>query len=138
MDIEKLYNTVRSIEDIGERKRYLKTLTEEERKAYNKYSNEINCKKYNNNPENKKKYNEIRKNHVAKERKEEPEQYQEQNIKDLRTFREKVKKKKALIIISNAIRTKKAREELKRRKDIKERMSNLESLLSDLRKELEK
>lgn len=138
MNPEELYKKARSIEDNGERRAYLRSLTTEERTAYNKYRNKINAKNFNDKPENKKKYNEIRKGHIAYQRTLAPEHFQEQNIKDLKTYREKQKKMKALLVITNAIKTKKAKAEFKRLKDIKEKMSSLESKLSELRLELQK
>lgn len=138
MNTEEIYNKVRSIDNMGARKEYLKTLTPEEKKAYDRFRQKINAKNFNDKPENKEKYNEMRRKRIKDERKLHPEHYQEQNIKDLKTYRNKRKEKKALSIISNAIRAKKARQELKRLKDIKEKVSNLESILSNLRLELKK
>lgn len=126
------------MESMAERKAYLRTLTEEEKIAYNRYRQKINAKKFNDKPENKKKYNEMRKNHIKYQRELAPEHFQEQNVKDLKNFREREKKKKALLVITNAIRAKKAKEELKRLKEVKEKISGLESLLNNLRKELKK
>lgn len=138
MNPEEIYNKARSIEDNKERRAYLKSLTAEEKIAYNKYRNKINAKNFNDKPENKKRYNEMRKGHIAHQRKLAPEHFQEQNIKDLKTYREKQRKMKALLVITNAIRTKKAKAEFRRLKDIKEKMSSLESKLSELRLELQK
>ena len=138
MNAESIYNKVKSIEENAEKRAYLKSLTAEEKVAYDKYRNKINAKKFNDRPENKTRYNEIRKKHIKDERKLHPEHFQEQNLKDLKTFREKQKKKMALLVITNAIRTKKARAEMTRLKNIKDEMSRLEGLLSNLRLEIKK
>ena len=71
--------------------------------------------------ENRLKYNEIRKDYITELRKAEPQRMKEQNNKDVQAFRERQKAQKEIInnktksinILTDAIRARKARAEMK-------------------------
>jgi len=99
MNAEEVYNKVQSFKkDIKSRNEFLKTLSDSLKIAYRKYSNSIRQKKYNEKPENKEKMNEKRNEHLKKLRKNEPVKYKEQNIKDVKAFREREKVKEKVIL----------------------------------------
>ncbi len=72
-----------------DRKIFLSSLTEAQRILYTRYNNKVRQDKFKANEENKQKYNVKRKEHIEKLRKNEPERMREQNIKDVRAFRER-------------------------------------------------
>ena len=121
MDGKYFYEMANTQLNIKERKAYLQTLTEEQRKLYTRYGNKVRQDKFKANEENKEKYNKIRKEHIEKLRKNEPERMREQNIKDVRAFRERekateeaiLKKTKSINILTDAIKAYKARKEMK-------------------------
>ena len=118
MDGKYIYEMANSQINLTDRKQYLSTLTEEQRKLYTRYNNKIRQDKFKANEANKAKYNEIRKEHIAELRQNEPEKMKQQNIKDVRAFRERekqeiiLKKSKSMNTLTDAIRARKARAEL--------------------------
>lgn len=94
MDIVSIYEKASSIVSIGERRKYLATLTDEEKIEYRKYLGKLRQIKFNSNPENKDKYNAKRREHITLLRKNEPEKMKEQNNKDIKEYR---KREKAMI-----------------------------------------
>ena len=121
MDGKYFYDLANSQLNMKDRKSYLSTLTEEQRKLYTRYGNKVRQDKFKANEENKQKYNEKRKEHIEKLRKNEPERMREQNIKDVRAFRERekateeaiLKKSKSINILTDAIKAYKARKQIK-------------------------
>ena len=121
MDGKYFYDMANSQLNMKDRKSYLSTLTEEQKKLYTRYGNKVRQDKFKADEENKLKYNEKRKEHIAELRKNEPERMREQNIKDVRAFRERekateeaiLKKSKSINILSDAIKAYKARKEIK-------------------------
>ena len=128
MDGKYIYEMANNQINMKDRKIYLSTLTEEQRKLYTRYNNKVRQDKFKANEENKEKYNKIRKEHIAELRKTQPERMKEQNIKDVRAFRERerateeaiLKKTKSINILTDAIKTRKARIEMKELKTRKE------------------
>ena len=119
MDGKYIYEMANSQINLTARKQYLSTLTEEQRKLYTRYNNKIRQDKFKANEANKTRYNEIRKEHIAELRQNEPEKMKQQNIKDVRAFRERekaqeiiLKKSKSINTLTDAIRARKARAEL--------------------------
>lgn len=118
---------------IGERKVYLSTLTEIEKGYYKKEVNKANQKNFLKNPENKARYNMDRRDNIKRLRQEQPEKMKEQNIKDVKAFRQREKEikqdiqaklkidleAKAKETLLNAIKARKARAELKEKKEDK-------------------
>lgn len=92
MNGEQLYFTISQM-TIGDRKIYLKTLTDNQRLLYTRYSNKMRQQKFNENPANKQKLNDHRKEYIATQRKEKPEEFKQKNIKDVKAFREREKAK---------------------------------------------
>ena len=82
-----------------ERNQYLKGLTEKERDFYNKEANKQRQRKFTADPQNVARYNMERKEHIKQMRKEDPERMKQQNIKDVKAFRERQNKTKAEIDI---------------------------------------
>lgn len=121
MDGKYFYDMANSQLNMKDRKLYLSTLTEEQRKLYTRYGNKMRQDKFKANEENKQKYNEKRKEHIAELRKNEPERMREQNIKDVRAFRERerateeaiLKKTKSINTLTDAIKAYKARKQMK-------------------------
>ena len=72
--------------------------------------------KFKANEANKTRYNEIRKEYIATLRQTEPEKMRQQNIKDVRAFKEREKAHKEILksmnTLTDAIRARKARAEL--------------------------
>lgn len=104
MEIVNIYEKASSILSIGERKKYLSTLTDEEKIEYRKYLGKLRQIKFNSNPENKEKYNNKRKEHITQLRKNEPEKMKAQTNKDIKEYRkrekvmiENIKKKQEMI-----------------------------------------
>ena len=119
MNGEQLYFTISQM-TIGDRKIYLKTLTDNQRLLYTRYSNKMRQQKFNENKDNKDKYNEKRREYISTQRKEKPEEFKQKNIKDVRAFREREKAKlneiqaklNATETLTNAIRVRKAKKEV--------------------------
>ena len=107
--------------NMKDRKEYLSTLTAAQKILYTRYGNKARQDKFKANEENKKIYNEKRKEHIEKLRKNEPERMREQNIKDVRAFRERekatedaiLKKTKSINTLTDAIKAYKARKQMK-------------------------
>jgi hypothetical protein len=89
---EQLYFTISQM-TLQDKKIYLATLTEQQRTLYKKYGNKMRQQRYNEKPENKEKLNEHRRQYIAKQREEKPEEFKKQNIKDVKAFREREKLK---------------------------------------------
>ncbi len=92
MNGEQLYFTISQM-TIGDRKIYLKTLTDNQRLLYTRYSNKMRQQKFNENKDNKDKYNEKRREYISKQREQKPDVFKQQNIKDVKAFREREKAK---------------------------------------------
>ena len=128
MDGKYYYDMVNSQLNMKDRKIYLSTLTEAQKTLYTRYNNKVRQDKFKANEENKEKYNKIRKDHITELRKKEPERMREQNIKDVRAFRERerateeaiFKKTKSINILTDAIKAYKAKKEMKTLKEAKE------------------
>jgi hypothetical protein len=128
MDGKYFYEMVNSQLNMKDRKTYLSTLTEAQKTLYTRYNNKVRQEKFKANEENKEKYNKIRKEHITELRKKEPERMREQNIKDVRAFREReraaeeaiIKKEKSKRTLTDAIKAYKAKKELKALKTAKE------------------
>jgi len=121
MDGKYFYDMANSQLNMKDRKSYISTLTEEQRKLYTRYGNKVRQDKFKADEEKKEKYNKIRKDHIEKLRKNEPERMKAQNNKDVRAFRERekateetiLKKTKSINILTDAIKAYKARKEIK-------------------------
>jgi hypothetical protein len=121
MDGKYYYDMVNSQLNMKDRKIYLSTLTEAQKTLYTRYNNKVRQDRFKANEENKEKYNKIRKDHITDLRKKEPERMREQNIKDVRAFRERerateeaiLKKTKSINTLTDAIKAYKARKEIK-------------------------
>ena len=126
MDGEQLYFTLSQM-NLKDKKAMLATLTENQKLLYKRYSNKIRQQRFNEKPENKEKLNEHRKLYIAEKRKENPVLFQQNNIKDVKAFREREKAKlkeindklKANEILTNAIKSRKAKKELINLKEAK-------------------
>ncbi len=94
MNGEYIYNMANSQLNMTDRKKYLSTLTAEQRLLYTRYNNKVRQDKFKANDNNKEKYNKIRKEYITELRKTEPERMRDQNIKDAAAFR--ARKKEAL------------------------------------------
>ena len=93
MDTSTLYELIQSKTNITERKKYIQTLTEEQKKAYTRYGNKIRQAKFASNAENKEKYNKKRADHNKAIRLEEPEKHRLLNIKYVGEYRSRKKDK---------------------------------------------
>ena len=124
---------------MGDKKIFLATLTDAQKLAYKRYSGKMRQQKFNENPANKQKLNDHRKIYIAEKRKEKPEVFKQQNIKDVKAFREREKAKlneieaklKATEILTNAIRVRNAKKEVitlkakKANEDVKEILNDI-------------
>lgn len=121
MDGKYFYEMANSQLNMKDRKIFLSNLTEAQRLLYTRYNNKVRQDKFKANEENKEKYNKIRKEHITNLRNKEPERMREQNIKDVRAFRERerateeaiFKKTKSINTLTNVIKAYKARKEMK-------------------------
>ena len=95
MDTKTSYELIQSKTDLTEKKRFIKTLTEEQKKEYTKYSNKIRQAKFASNPENKEKYNKVRSEYKKEIREKEPEKHKILNIKYVADYRQREKEKEA-------------------------------------------
>ena len=131
---QEIYQIARG-KSLTDRKAYLQSLTEQERDFYKKEDNKMRQKKFNTNPENKDKYNDIRKTYIETSRQENPELFSERNVRDVKAFREREKAKllqiqtklKANQTLTDAIKNRKARKELellKKEKVLKQQEKN--------------
>ncbi len=89
MDGKCFYDMENSQLNLKDRKIYLWTLTEAQKIFYTRYNNKVRQDKFKADEENKEKYNKIRNEHISNLRLKEPEKMREQNIKDVRAFRER-------------------------------------------------
>ena len=127
MNGEEIYNKVRSISNMTERKQYLAKLPEEQKKLYTRYGTSLRQRKFNENPDKKTEYNRIRKDYIADQRLANPDLYKARNIKDVKAFREREKaqkeqidnKLKSVNTLTDAIRARKARKEMEALRQIK-------------------
>ena len=87
---QEIYKIARS-KDLAERRHYLSSLTEEEKRFYKLEDGKARSKKFNENPEHKKRYNEMRSKNIEEAREKEPEVFAEVNLKDVKAFREREK-----------------------------------------------
>lgn len=123
-----------------DRRIFVMSLSQADKILYNRYKNKINQKKYLENPENRKKTNQIRKEHISTLRQIEPDKMKKQNLKDVKAFREREKQKLELIqnkaksVLTNAIKNKKARQELDKLKALKkiEASKTAKSMIDDI------
>jgi len=92
MNGEQLYFTISQM-NLKDKKVYLGTLTEAQKLLYKRHSNKLRQQKFNEKPQNKEALNKHRKEYIAKQRAQKPEEFQKQNIKDVRAFREREKSK---------------------------------------------
>jgi hypothetical protein len=69
MDGKYFYEMANDQLNMKDRKQYLSSLTEEQRKLYTRYGNKVRQDKFKANEENNKKYNEIRREHIEELRK---------------------------------------------------------------------
>ncbi|KAJ1463992.1 hypothetical protein T484DRAFT_3648789 [Baffinella frigidus] len=100
MDTTTIYEKIQQMTNITERKKYIQTLTEEEKKAYTRYGNKLRQAKFNADPANKEKYNKTRAEHKKVIKEEDPEKYRLLNIKYVGDFRLREKEdieKKAVV-----------------------------------------
>jgi len=119
---------------------YLARLTQDEKKYYNQYLTKLRQDRFKANEANRTKYNEIRKKHIEDLRKEEPEKMAIQNRKDVKAFglRNKAKvielstKQKATQTLRDAIRARKARAEMYKRKEQKQVQNDVSSILKNI------
>jgi len=95
MDTKTLYELIQSKPNLTEKKRFIQTLTEEQKKEYTKYSNKIRQAKFASNPENKEKYNKVRAEYKKEIREKEPEKHKILNIKYVADYRQREKEKDA-------------------------------------------
>ena len=124
---QEIYQIARG-KSLTDRKAYLQSLTEQERDFYKKEDNKMRQKKFNTNPENKEKYNDIRKTYIESSRQDNPELFSERNVRDVKAFREREKTKllqiqtklKANQTLTDAIKNRKARKELEQLKKERE------------------
>ena len=97
MNGKDIYDMVRSISNMTERKQYLAKLPEEQKKLYTRYGTSLRQRKFNEKPDKKTEYNKIRKDYIADQRLANPELYKARNIKDVKAFREREKAQKEQI-----------------------------------------
>ena len=98
-----------------EKTEYLKGLSAEQQLLYRRYKDIQRQKRYKENPENRKKANELSRVRMEELRSGEPEKYKEMNREHNKKYNEKIKainkKAEALNKITDAIKAKKARKE---------------------------
>jgi hypothetical protein len=140
MNGKEIYDMVRSISNMTERKQYLAKFTEEQKKLYTRYGNSLRQKKFNENPDKKTEYNRLRKDYIAEQRKTEPDLYKARNIKDIKAFREREKEKidnklKLVNTLTDAIRARKARKEMDALRKIKADKAKKREYMRRYRKE---
>lgn len=119
---------------------YLQRLTQEEKKFYNQYLTKLRQDRFKANEENRIKYNDIRKTHIADLRLNQPEKMAIQNRKDVKEFRKRSKakanelsiKQKATQTLTDAIRARKARAEMNKLRDAKTVKNDVSSILNSI------
>ena len=92
MNGEQLYYTLSNM-DLKDKRAFLATLSDNDKLLYKRHSNKVRQQKYNEKPENKASLNAHRKEYIAKQRLQKPEEFRKQNIKDVKAFREREKAK---------------------------------------------
>ena len=141
MDGKYIYEMVNSQLNVKDRRVYLSTLTQEQKQLYTRYNDKVRQDRFKENETNKLKYNEIRKEYIKTQREQFPDKYKEQNIKDVRNFRQKEKiilkgikdKENAVNILTDAIRARKSRKEVNILKELKSNDDiNKQNLISKL------
>ena len=105
MDTATIYDKIQLMTNITERKKYIQTLTEEEKKAYTRYGNKLRQAKFNADPVNKEKYNKVRADHKKVIKEEDPEKYRLLNIKYVGDFRLREKEEKEDIKKKSVVNT---------------------------------
>ena len=132
-DIYEYYNNLSSKAD---KKEYLLSLNEEQKILYKRYWSKLRQDKFKQDKDNVEKYNEIRNKHIKQLREKEPKKMSEQNKKDVKAYYERTKQKKAELDnklnavnkLIDAIKAKKARDEmakLKKERDIKKVLNDI-------------
>ena len=84
---------IQSKTNLTEKKKYIQTLTEDEKKEYRNYSNKLRQVKFASNPENKEKYNKVRAEYKKEIRENEPDKHKILNVKYVADYREREKEK---------------------------------------------
>jgi len=148
MDGKQLYDTISQM-NLKDKRVYLATLTENQKLLYKRYSGKLRQDRYNEKPENKAALNKHRKEYIAKEREKKPEEFRQQNLKDVKAFRTREKAKlneiqaktKAVNTLTDAVKARNARAEMRTLK--KEKAQNdvkdiLGSIIDTIPKEAQK
>ena len=119
-DIETKINGTTKLEKME----YLRNLTAEQQLLYRRYKDNQRQKRYKENPENRKKANELSKERMRELRSGEPEKYAEMNREHNKKYNEKLKalksKADAVKTLTDAIKARKARREMAKLKAEKE------------------
>jgi hypothetical protein len=105
MDAMALYESIQLKTNITERKKYIQTLTDEQKKAYTRYGNKLRQAKFNGDPDNKEKYNKVRADHKKVIKEEDPEKHRLLNIKYVADFRQREKDEKKDIVKQEEVKT---------------------------------
>jgi hypothetical protein len=79
MNGEQLYYTLSNM-DLKDKRAFLATLNDNDKLLYKRHSNKVRQQKYNEKPENKASLNAHRKEYIAKQRLQKPEEFRKQNI----------------------------------------------------------
>ena len=110
MNGETIYNLIKDF-SIGERRKYFKTITPEQKIDYDKYNQKIRQKKFYSDPKNKERWNMERRDYKQMKRQEDPAIYREANKRDVKNFRmreqtkeQEIKEKKATEVLANNIK----------------------------------
>jgi hypothetical protein len=137
-DIYEQYNLL----SLNAKKDFLKSLNDDERILLNRYRVKLRQDKFKENKDNVEKYNEIRKEHIKKIRTNDKTKdfYKEKNKRDVKNFRIREKEQKAIIDaklnlgnkLTDAIKAKKARQELIKLKNEKTNNNVVKSILNDV------
>ena len=128
MNGETIYNLIKDF-SIGERRKYFKTITPEQKIDYDKYNQKIRQKKFYSDPKNKERWNMERRDYKQMKRQEDPAIYREANKRDVKNFRmreqtkeQEIKEKKATEVLANNIKMKLARNKMNILKDEKRKV----------------
>jgi|LakMenEpi03Aug12_release.lakeMendotaPanAssembly.Ray.scaffolds.fasta_scaffold331443_1 hypothetical protein len=107
MNGEEIYNQISKM-TLGERRKYLQTVTPEQKIEYQKYNQKVRQAKFYSNSENKAYWNMHRRDYKQAMRKQEPDIYREANKRDVKNFRERekakeeaLKEKQAVSVVKN-------------------------------------
>ena len=127
MDGEGIYNHISKM-TIGERRKYLQTVTPEQKIEYHKYNQKVRQAKFYSNAENKAYWNMHRRDYKQAMRKQEPDIYREANKRDVKNFRERekakeeaLKEKQAVSVVENEKKINEVSREGLKQEAIKER-----------------